>query len=310
MKKGENMKSIIKKLFQLILLFVLSFSFFTVPNIKANEVSFSHESKEVIKKYPGLKEQLLKNTNGKLVGSVNQYFKVRYHNVKDQNSINKSAFKRSNLKRSNLQDVKVEMIPVTKEEYDAVRDDYNITNNKMRNLKKSKPFSDTVIQNRDSWISLNLQVYETKKKNVFQAYNFWEWKKEPLFRFTDGALLFGDSPMVAMAGTGMSVYYYHWGSPTLGSLPKDERTTTYIKSNTAEQVVVLDGAKLRPKGYVTANFEFGRKQKGEEGNIYAQYIHKESALGGISLGADGGISISSGTKVDKSNTARIHVKAR
>lgn len=59
-----------------------------------------------------------------------------------------------------------------------------------------------------SWLRLDLQIYETGQDGKYQAYNFWEWLTNPIFRLTDVSGIHVSSEMIIGDGYRDSQFTY------------------------------------------------------------------------------------------------------
>jgi hypothetical protein len=59
-----------------------------------------------------------------------------------------------------------------------------------------------------SWLRLDLQVYETGQDGKYQAYSFWEWLTDPIFRLTDVGGIHVSSEMIIGNGYRDSQFTY------------------------------------------------------------------------------------------------------
>lgn len=272
------------------------------PRVNAKEVTFSKDTIELIKKYPGLKEDLMKDTsNIKLINTDTKYFKIT---KKYPSLITNSLGKRS---------LDEKMIPITKKEYDLAD---KVQGSKLqRSFRGEKPCE-------NSWIKLSTQVYREGNKNLYEAYCFWEWKTQPNVTRNDKVVLSASQQLIAPKGNRKSVAKYYYDvyvnnkfkeQVRLDSTPR-EQAHGVVQNVPLKNGVVVDASHLNRKvvnknhrGYVSTRFMFSNSSGKSAGNIYSQYFHETISIGDISIGTSGVPSISGGISTSKSCIATVQV---
>lgn len=156
------------------------------------------------------------------------------------------------------------------------------------------------VSNKNSWIRLNMQVYEGKTKNEYMAFSFYEWLTRPFFTFTDAHGVNFNHMVISEHAPIESLYRYR--SPHDHNIYDD-----YPPIITNEKGVAAKPDILSYSGTIHNSVNMGMLQvplsfpqytpgSQHKGNVFTSYVHSEISPGNISLGADGKPSIEFGAE--------------
>ncbi|EGT0690951.1 hypothetical protein [Clostridium perfringens] len=245
-----------------------------MPEIVSENVDYWRE------RIPSYDEYLDKNPNNKLVGENEVYIKY---------TLNDKTKSNSDLGTTDVYKSKV----YTKDEY--------LKEELQRGIGSFEPDG-----KEPYWLRLDLQVYEMPNmKNVLMAHSFWEWKTDPILRFTDlngiylsdGLLIGSNTPSTPIVSEYITYDEYGNMHRTFNKYDIDD----YSKGM-AGLVDLAVAPEYLPKivshmGMTQAPVIKQRPNSYVSSAISTNYVHKEVALGLPSFDSNGkpsfGLNISS-----------------
>lgn len=257
---------------------------------------YTKQTKELIEKFPEFKESLEEDTTGELVSSEEKY--IRY------------TPKTDNLKREykSVEEVQKDFII---EEF--TREEYEIESQK-EELRKSIRGIGSQETSQTSWIRVDLQVYygDSSSQSDYMAYNFSSWLKDPYIKLTDGVGISFSNGLIASSNANTRKGSYHYYDPYYPGGDRVVNLSVQLNKDGHNGVLStfnLDNGNSSPIEYHNAMVQTGVNYIGNgvnQGWINGHYIHKEVALGDISMGPDGVPSLSFGGTYDRHQSS-IHV---
>ena len=278
-------KFTIKKLFKpllsglLVALMIVPINVFAATSLVEQAIN-EPATKELISIFPNFQKSLYEHTNGKLVSANEVYYK---YTPKATANIKKVYTNESDIKKD------FEIQEYTKQQYEK-----QILN---PILKSSIGGQEEV---PCSWLSVNLQVYNSKYSNEYLAYGFYSWKTQPFFQFTDAIGISLTSGLIVTDDTNKdSTRHAEYNYETLKQEDTNITLPVEIQDGAANGVMARvplgNGAW---SSYNNMMISTGVRYSGSGTNagwISANYLHKEIGIGAINMDAAGVPSVSAGT---------------
>lgn len=266
------------------------------------EIFASEKTKELTNMFPGFEKHLRENTNGVLAGEQDVY--IRY-TPKENTKVDMKNLKTYSNEEEISKDYIVEYF--TKQEYeDEIQKAY-----KGIGIQSIGP----VEQQPCSWLNLDVQVYYGNFYNDFLAYNFCSWKTRPIFHFTDGIGISVSEGLIISGdiNSRYSEYIAHdYGSPVGRVYNASLEINAAGNGVLAEyplQLTYISPGVPDPDEYHNFMVATGIEWNGnsiDKGRIYGHYLHKQIAIGGISLDPSGVPSLDIGGS-SKSHSGSVYV---
>lgn len=265
-------------------IFLSIFCLFTIFSTNANATTTTNYDK-LSDLFPSFKEDLAKYSTGKLISSDDVY--VRFQ-LKDEYKNYEGT----------LSEGQFNVESFTKEDYEKER--LNEAINTIKSTRGAVTIGPVDTSQEPSWLRITFDVYEGNTVNKFRCYSFASWKTRPAFTFTDGhgistsdTMFINDEPFETQYMYMDSYNNVTYTRPSYIENRYGVVAKIDLRGDTELQTFVSHNSMIG----VTAQFSNETPGVKQSGKVYSEYLHKEVALGGIGIAADGtpdiGLSVSS-----------------